>query len=212
MKREDVVGSGSRLRRLRLTSRRWCSACLADPTTRDVLMALQPEQDDGDVVSIGGEVRGIQTCRCQSVARNNIRSRRSVPRDATSSAEVQPSGVRQPLRLSTRKTSTAGRCAQRGHALAPLPTSAGVPQLICIGKEASAEARSLAIDASSSAVFRPVATMGSACRWSNSWRVASFHCALASARARSSERAASRAAVACGSREGISQLPGQEGS
>jgi len=32
---------------------------LADPTTRDVLVALQPDEDDSDLVSIGEEVRGI---------------------------------------------------------------------------------------------------------------------------------------------------------
>ena len=36
---------------------------LADPTTRDVLVALQPEEVDGDVVSIGEQVRAIQTRR-----------------------------------------------------------------------------------------------------------------------------------------------------
>jgi hypothetical protein len=36
---------------------------LADPRTRDVLVALQPEEVDGDVVSIGEHVRGIQTRR-----------------------------------------------------------------------------------------------------------------------------------------------------
>ena len=36
---------------------------LADPTTRDVLVALQPEEVDGDVVSIGEHVRAIQTRR-----------------------------------------------------------------------------------------------------------------------------------------------------
>jgi len=36
---------------------------LADPTTRDVLVALQPEEVDGDVVSVGEQVRGIQTRR-----------------------------------------------------------------------------------------------------------------------------------------------------
>ena len=36
---------------------------LADPTTRDVLVALQPEEIDGDVVSIGEQVRAIQTRR-----------------------------------------------------------------------------------------------------------------------------------------------------
>lgn len=36
---------------------------LADPATRDVLVALQPEEDDGDVVSIGEQVRGMQTRR-----------------------------------------------------------------------------------------------------------------------------------------------------
>lgn len=36
---------------------------LADPATREVLEALQPEDTDGDVVSIGEEVRAIEVRR-----------------------------------------------------------------------------------------------------------------------------------------------------
>jgi len=47
---------------------------LADPTTRDVLVALHPDRIDGDVISIGEQVRSI------GARRGRLRRQLALPR------------------------------------------------------------------------------------------------------------------------------------